>query len=235
MAMTKMLLETARCQVVEYAQQLIPDGLSVGTSGNISAREGDLIAITPSRMDYAVMRPEHVCVVDLAGCVVDGSLPPSSEVPLHLALYLNQAVMGIVHTHPLFATTVSTIATELPAVHYLLARLGGPVPVAPYATYGSWALAENVATAMAGRTAVIMANHGAVTVGDSLAAAYSRSIILEWVSRLYIQAKTVGDPALLSQSQLDEAFARMSGKAVPESMPAWAKPAGSPTKAGQPK
>ena len=209
--------------------------MSVGTSGNISAREGDLIAITPSRIDYTAMQPEHVCVVDLAGCVVEGSLPPSSEVPLHLALYLNPAVKGIVHTHPLFATTVSTIVTELPAIHYMLARLGGPVRVAPYATYGSWALAKNVATAIEGRTAVIMANHGAVTVGDSLAAAYSRSIILEWVCRLYIQAKTVGNPAILSQSQLDDAFARMSGKAIPEPMPAWTKPAGSAAKAGQPK
>lgn len=227
MTATQMLLQTARSQVVEYARRLIPDGLSVGTSGNISSREDDLIAITPSRMDYAEMNAEHVCVIDLAGRVIDGALPPSSEVPLHLALYRDKAVKGIVHTHPTYATTVSTVLTELPSIHYMLARLGGPVRVAPYATYGSWALAQNVAAAIEGRSAAIMANHGAVTVGASLAAAYVRSIILEWVCRLYAQARMLGEPAILSQSQLDAAWTRMSGSAAPEPVPAWAASVGS--------
>lgn len=231
MTATPMLLETLRCQVVEYAQRLIPDGLSVGTAGNISAREGDLIAITPSRIDYTQMHPVDVCVVDRLGRVVDGALKPSSEVPLHLALYRDPAIKGIVHTHPVYATIVSTVLTELPAVHYMLARLGGPVRVAPYATYGSWQLAENVAKAIEGRSAAIMANHGAVTVGDSLASAYLRSIILEWVCRIYAQARALGEPAVLSQAQLDAAWARMSGTAAPEQMPAWAMPEASTVKA----
>lgn len=218
---TQMLLEKTRTQVVEYSQRLVPDGLSVGTSGNISARDGDLIAITPSRVEYPEMRPDQVCVIDLAGRVVDGTLAPSSEVPLHLALYRDPAVSGIVHTHPIYATTVSTLVTELPPIHYLLARLGGPVRVASYATYGSWALAENVSTAIRDRSAAIMANHGAVTVGDSLAAAYARSVILEWVCRLYVQARSLGEPTILSPEQLDAAWARMSGRAEPEPVPAW--------------
>jgi L-fuculose-phosphate aldolase len=222
MTMAPILLENARGQVVHYAQRLIPDGLSVGTSGNISARVDDLIAITPSRMDYEVMRPEDVCVVDLSGHVVDGWLTPSSEVPLHLALYRDPAVKGIVHTHPIFATAVSTIVKELPAIHYMLARLGGPIRVAAYATYGSWALAANVAAAMQDRSAVIMANHGAVTVGDSLATAYSRSVTLEWVCRLYVEARRVGEPAILTAAQLDAAWGRMSGRAEPEPTPEWA-------------
>jgi L-fuculose-phosphate aldolase len=222
MTVAPILLEKARGQVVHYAQRLIPDGLSVGTSGNISARVDDLIAITPSRMDYEVMQPEDVCVVDLSGRVVDGRLAPSSEVPLHLALYRDAAIKGIVHTHPMFATAVSTIVTELPSIHYMLARLGGPIRVAPYATYGSWALAANVAAAMEDRSAVIMANHGAVTVGDSLATAYSRSVTLEWVCRLYVEARRVGEPAILTAAQLEAAWARMSGRAEPEPTPDWA-------------
>jgi L-fuculose-phosphate aldolase len=223
MAAPEMLLETARDQVVEYAQRLIPDGLSVGTSGNISARVGDLIAITPSRVDYTQMKSVDVCVIDLAGGIVDGALPPSSEVPLHLALYRDPACKGVVHTHPMYATAVSTVLRELPPIHYMLARLGGPVRVAPYATYGSWALARNVAEAIEGRSAAIMANHGAVTIGDSLATAYSRSLILEWVCRLYVEATRLGSPAILTLDQLDSAFARMSGRAEPEPIPDWMK------------
>ena len=204
-----MLLEAARNDVVRFARRMIPDGLSMGTSGNISIRDEQLIAITPSAVPYDEMRPEQVCVVDLGGTVVDGPANPSSELPMHLALQAGGRGLAVVHTHPMYATTLSTVVKELPAIHYLVARLGGSVRVAPYATFGTQDLAENVLAGLEGRFAVIMANHGAVTIGDTLSIAYARSVMLEWLSRLYFQALTAGNPVILSESEMESAWAMM--------------------------
>jgi L-fuculose-phosphate aldolase len=114
----------------------------------------------------------------------------------------------VVHTHPLYASTLSAVVDELPPVHYMVALLGGPVRVAPYATYGSPELAENSVRAMEGRFGAILQNHGATTYGDSLAKAYTRSVYLEWVCQMYYQARLLGEPNLL---QLDE-IARVAEK-----------------------
>ncbi|MQA03712.1 MAG: class II aldolase/adducin family protein [Streptosporangiales bacterium] len=199
-----MLLKNEREQVVEVSLQMLEENLTVGTSGNVSVRKDDLVAITPSGVDYRACAPESVCVIDLDGNVVDGDLRPSTEVPMHTTVYQEMDVQAVVHTHPLYASTISVTMDELPAIHYMVALLGGPVRVAPYAIYGSEELARNSVTGMAGgHTAVILQNHGATTVGDSLAQAYTRSQYLEWMCQMYYQARLLGSPNLLSAAEID--------------------------------
>ncbi len=185
-----------------HAQRLCPDGLVVGTAGNISLRRGDLVAITPSSFDYERLRPELVCVIQTDGRIVEAPLPPSSEVPMHLAVYERTTAGAVVHTHSPHATALSTLINELPPIHYLLAELGGPVRVARYATFGSAALAEAVARALEGRAAALLQNHGTITVGDSLAQAYGRALLLEWLAGVYYRARLLGEPSLLPPEEI---------------------------------
>ena len=199
-----MLLHDERVQLVEYCHRMQADDLTVGTSGNLSIRSGDHIAITPSGAAYEDLTPESICVIDLDGNSVEDGLEPSSEVPMHTSVYKSTDAKAVVHTHPLYASTLSAVVDELPAVHYMVALLGGPVRVAPYATFGSPELADNSIKAMEGRFGAILANHGATTYGDTLGKAYTRSIYLEWVCKLYHVATQLGEPTLLTQEQLDE-------------------------------
>ena len=131
------------------------------------------------------------------------ALRPSSELPLHLAVYAAAPeARAIVHTHSHFATVLSTLVDEIPAIHYVTTEFGGPVRVAPYATYGSDELAEGVAAALAGRSAALMANHGAVTIAATLDGAVERARQLEWLASVYWHARVFGTPALLGEAQL---------------------------------
>ena len=198
-----MLLHDERVQLVEFCHRMQADDLTVGTSGNLSVRSGDHIAITPSGVVYDDLTPESICVIDLAGNKVEDGLDPSSEVPMHTSVYRATDAGAVVHTHPLYCTTLSVLMDEVPPVHYMIALLGGPVRVAKYARFGSAELAENSVRAMAGRFGALMQNHGATTYGDTLAKAYTRSVYLEWVCKLYHQAKLIGEPHLLPLDEID--------------------------------
>ncbi|GAY11566.1 class II aldolase/adducin family protein [Pseudonocardia sp. N23] len=209
-----MLLREAREAVVEHCLRMRDDDLTVATSGNISVRVGDLVAVTPSGVAYESLTAAGVCVVDMDGHPADAAtagVVASSELPMHLAVYRGTDAGAVVHTHPLYATTVSLLLDELPAVHYMVAALGGPVRVAPYATYGTSELAEASVVAMAGRTAVILRNHGATTYGPDLPTAYTRSLYLEWLCRLWHQASLAGTPRLLPPEEIDRVAALLRG------------------------
>ena len=199
-----MLLPDERAAIVDYCHRMEADDLTVGTSGNLSVRSGDTIAITPSGVPYNDLTPELVCVIDLDGNVVEAEFEPSSEVPMHTTVYRATDAGAVVHTHPMYGTALSVTRDEVPPVHYMIALLGGPVRVAPYARFGSPELAQGSVDAMAGRTGVLLRNHGATTYGDSLDKAYTRSLYLEWVCRLYHQASQIGEPALLTPEQLED-------------------------------
>lgn len=197
------LLEEQRLQVARTALALLQTGLVVNTSGNVSMRVDDHVVITPSGCDYEQLGAEDILVLDLDGNPLDGDLLPSSETPLHLSVYASDAgIRSIVHTHSVYATVVSTLVRELPAVHYQIADLGGPVPVAPYATFGTDELAASVTTALRGRSAALMQNHGAVTVADTVKQALARSVTLEWLSRVYLIASQSGSPSLIDDEEL---------------------------------
>lgn len=208
-----MFLQAEREQVVAYARRLGPDGLALGTSGNVSLRTGDNVVITPSAVDYDALLPRLVAVVDLEGRPVDAPLRPSSELPMHLAVYRATAAQAVVHTHAPFATALSTVVDELPPLHYLIGELGGPVRVAPYETFGTPELASAVATGLDGRAAVILGNHGTLTIGDDLETAYARSLLLEWLAALYHRARALGTPRLLRDDEVAAAAAQLARRA----------------------
>jgi L-fuculose-phosphate aldolase len=197
-------LVSARAQLVGYSARLLDDGLTVGSAGNMSVRVGDVVAITPSGVPYRDMRPADVCLVGLDGTELDGAEPPSSETPMHLAIYAATSAAAVVHTHSPEVIALSASRAELPAIHYAITGLGGPVRVAPYVRFGSAGLAAAAVAALDGRSAVILRNHGAVSHGRDLAQAYERALLLEWLARTYRLALSYGEPAILSAAELDE-------------------------------
>ena len=202
-------LQAAREQLVGYSARLLDDGLAVGSAGNMSVRAGDTVAITPSGVSYAEMRPEDVCLVTLDGAEPAGLVQetPSSETPMHLAIYAATKAGAVVHTHSPEVIALSAAREELPAIHYAITGLGGPVRVAPYVRFGSAGLAAAAVEALDGRSAVILRNHGAVTYGRDLAQAYDRALLLEWLARTYRLALSYGEPSILSAAELDEVTA----------------------------
>src|SRR5262249_8307410 len=141
--------------LVAYARRMAGDDLAPGTSGNLSLRRGGLMAITPSGMPYERMTPADICRVRPADAALLAGPRPSTETPMHLALYQASNAAAIVHTHSPLVIALSTVLDELPAVHYAMADLGGPVRVAPYARFGTTQLAASAAANLAGRNAVI--------------------------------------------------------------------------------
>ncbi|GGY36587.1 class II aldolase/adducin family protein [Streptomyces djakartensis] len=199
--------------LVTTARRTVSEGLVVGTSGNVSVRVGDTVLVTPSGVPYDRLEPRDVTGVDLDGRQVLGTLVPTSELPMHLAVYATTDARAVVHTHAVHATAVSTLVSELPLIHYMAAALGGPVRVAPYAAYGTDELAGNMLRALAGRSGCLLRNHGTVTHGTSLDQAYDRTAQLEWMCRLWLTAASVPglSPSLLSREQLAEVEERLRG------------------------
>jgi L-fuculose-phosphate aldolase len=206
-------LQAVRAQLVTYSARLLDDGLAVGSAGNMSVRLGDLVAITPSGIGYDEMRPSDVCLVTLTGTEfaddtgLGNQETPSTETPMHLAIYAATRAKAVVHTHSPEVIALSASRDELPAIHYAITGLGGPVRVAPYVRFGSDGLAEAAVQALDGRQAVILRNHGAVTHGRDLAQAYDRAVLLEWLARTYRLALSYGEPAILSTEALEEVAA----------------------------
>ncbi|WEH32786.1 class II aldolase/adducin family protein [Streptomyces sp. AM 4-1-1] len=199
-------IERAWDEVVTTARRTVADGLVVGTSGNVSARVGAVVLVTPSGVPYERLGPRDAVGVDLEGNQVVGTLAPTSELPLHLAVYRTTGAGAVVHTHAVHATAVSTLVDEVPSVHYAAAFLGGPVRTAGYARYGTSELAENMLAALRDRTGCLLRNHGTVTYGDTLDEAYERTAQLEWLCRLWLTAASVPgrSPSLLSPAEMDD-------------------------------
>jgi L-fuculose-phosphate aldolase len=207
-----LLLASERAQVADYCRRMGADRLVVGTSGNISARSGDLVAVSPSGLDYDQLTAAQVGVYRVAGgAAVEAEREPTTELPTHLAIYRSIGAGAIVHTHSTAATAVSTLVDALPPIHYLIAMFGGGVRVAGYATYGTDELAGQVTAALAGRTGCLLANHGAVTIGDTLGQAYRRAVYLEWLCEVWLRASARGSPRLLPPDEIDRVAAKLAG------------------------
>jgi len=202
-----MRLERERKEIVTFGRKLLASGLTAGTGGNLSIinRKKNWVAITPSGVDYLEMGSGDVVLVGMDGRLLETSrYKPSSELLFHLALYRKrQDIEGIVHTHSVYATTLATLGWEIPAFHYLVAYSGRKVPLAAYATFGSEELACNVADAIGENNAVLMGSHGVVTTGPTLAKAFETAEIIEYIARVYYLAKGRGEPALLSDGEMD--------------------------------
>ena len=217
-----MLLQPARRSLVEAGRRLDAAGMVIGTSGNLSVRVDELIVVSPSGRSLATLVEDDLVVIDSDGTLVDGLLTPTSETPLHLAIYGATDAIAIAHVHALDSTALSCVQASrgtaqeepvagrhqtgtdtLPALHYTTVSLGGSVRVARYALYGTDELAANVVHAMRdGRVAALMANHGSIAYGDTIEQACDRLELLEWLCQLDARAHAIGAPTPLTAEQL---------------------------------
>jgi len=198
---------------------MLDDGLATGSAGNMSIRAGDQVLITPSGIAYRDLRRADICVIGLQGETEGGpdelAPVPSSETPMHLAVYAATGARAVVHTHSPEVIALSSVYDELPAIHYAIVSLGGPVRVADYTRFGSDYLARVAVAAMDGRTAAILRNHGAVCYGSTLAEAYERALLLEWLARVHRLAWSLAgcggrpEPRVLTEAELAEVSAEM--------------------------
>lgn len=202
-----MLLENERKLVVEYGIKLLSSGLTTGTGGNISIynRDKKLFAISPSGIEYSETSPSDVVIMDIEGNIVDGDKEPSSEKDMHRIFYANRNdIDAVVHTHSPFSTTLSTLRWELPASNYYIAIAGGNnVRCSEYASFGTPALAKVAFEAMEDRYACFLANHGLITGSHSIEQAFSIAEEVERQAEVYIRAKSIGEPQILSDNEVD--------------------------------
>ncbi|MEH0573884.1 MULTISPECIES: class II aldolase/adducin family protein [Streptomyces] len=212
-------LTDERAAVADACRRLGAEGLLIGTAGNVSVRVEDRVAITATGAVLARLTPDQVTVVDLDANLVAGTLQPTSELELHLGVYRRYGTGAVVHTHAPMATAVSCVLDELPCIHYQLLALGGTVRVAPYATFGTPELAESVIAALDGRSAALMANHGALTHATTLDKAVENALLLEWACGVYQRAAAMGRPRALDEQQqlavIEAAIARDYGTTHP--------------------
>jgi L-fuculose-phosphate aldolase len=201
--MSDLLLADEREAVAAASRHLAQKGLVIGTAGNISARKGDLVAVTPTGADLSTVTAEMVTVINLEGEVVDGDLAPTSEVPLHTGIYAATNALAITHAHAMASTALSCCFDELPPLHYSCLGLGGAPRTAAYATFGSEELARNVLEALQGRNAAMMQNHGSVAYGNKMAEAVERIELLEWLAELYWRASSMGTPHVLTDKDFE--------------------------------
>ena len=195
-----------RRKIIELCREVNATGLNQGTSGNISARHGDCMLITPSGIPYETMEPDMIArmaVEDDTGAW-EGPCRPSSEWHFHRAILRSSDDFGaVVHTHSTFATVLSMSRTTIPACHYIIAAFGGSdVRCADYATYGTAELSDNIIRAMRGRSACLMENHGMVAAGASLDEAMWAAVELETLSRQYYHAAMAGKPNILPDEEI---------------------------------
>jgi len=201
---------TLRQDIIGQCRRMNAIGLNQGTSGNISARCGERMLITPSAVPYDEMTPEMIASMPIEGPVEgawEGPIAPSSEWRFHLDLTRARPDLGaIVHTHAIHCTTLAIARRPIPAVHYMIAAFGGTcIRCADYATFGTEALSRAVLAAMQGRNACLMANHGMIAAGSDLERAMWLAVELETLARQYFNTLLIGGPVLLDEAMIAEA------------------------------
>jgi L-fuculose-phosphate aldolase len=195
--------------VADVYRQLGRRGLSPGSSGNVSARLPDGMVITPSGCTPETLTADRLVAMSLDGAV-PGDIAPSSEWPMHAAIYQAFPEAGaIVHTHADACTALACLNQGLPAFHYMVVQFGGPdVRCAPYVTFGTRDVARVAVAALQGRSACLLANHGMVVHAPDAAAALANAMLLETLCRQYLLACSVGRPRLLGVEEITAARER---------------------------
>ncbi len=193
-----------RRELIRTAQLLSVAGLSPGTSGNLSARTETGFLVTPTGLACGDLVPESLIELDQRGEKLEGALRPSSEWRLHAAVYRQRPMINaVIHVHSRYATALACNREQIPAFHYHVAKAGGDsIRCTEYATFGSVELAENAMISLEGRTACLLANHGQVALGDSLATALDLAREVEELAGIYCIARQVGRPVLLSTEEM---------------------------------
>ena len=193
-----------REQIIGTALEMNARGLNRGKSGNVSARTDDGFLVTPTGLAYESTQPGDVVAMTLDG-TARGPRLPSSEWRFHRDIYaVRREVGAIVHAHSPFATSIACIGRDIPPFHYMIAIAGGKdIRCAAYATFGTQQLSDHAKRALEGRKACLLANHGMITVGASLAAALALAVEVEALAEQYWRALQIGTPNLLSDAEME--------------------------------
>lgn len=203
-AFLKLSEKAKRKAVLAAARDVSRTGLSPGRSGNVSCRHDDGMLITPSGLAY-----DEIDAADIVRVAADGSVSgrqntPSSEWRFHLAAYAARPDMNaLVHTHSLNATALACAHKPIPAFHYMVAVAGGTdIPLVPYATYGTEALSHHVAKGLACRDAILLANHGAIAIGETMEAALELAHGVEALAAQYVKVLSLGGAHILPDEEM---------------------------------
>jgi L-fuculose-phosphate aldolase len=201
----------ARQAIIDACIEMNAVGINQGTSGNISLRHGDGMLISPTSTPYDTLEPEDIVFMGWDG-EVDGRLPPSSEWRFHLDIMkARPEVNAVVHAHPTYCTTIAIMGRKIPAIHYMVAVAGGSdIRCAPYATFGTAELSSHAVEALRDRKACLLAQHGMIAVGSSLAQAMWLAVEVETLARQYHGALQIGEPPVLSDEEIENVIKRMA-------------------------
>lgn len=192
--------------LLKYASMLNSSGLSLGKSGNISMRCGQAMLITPSGVDYSVLDFNDLVKLSLKGeKLCSSAYPPSSEWHFHAGIYNTSQQNAVVHAHPTYCTALACTGRNIPAFHYMVAIAGSDqIPIAPYALFGSNTLSDNIINTLHGVKACLLQNHGMISTGEDLPAAFQLALEVEQLAQQYTLALTLGNVCILSDQQMNE-------------------------------
>ncbi|QQK08402.1 L-fuculose-phosphate aldolase [Miniphocaeibacter halophilus] len=202
-----MLMEEARYELIKYGKKLVENNLTKGTGGNLSIydREKELMAITPSGIDFFDIQPEDIVIMNKEGKVIEGNRVPSSEWSMHKIFYdKRDDIDAIIHAHTTFSAVIACLRWELPATHYMIAVAGKNVRCAEYATFGSEELAQNAYEAMKDRKAALLANHGIIAGAKDLLNAFNIIEEVEYCAEVFYRAKSIGEPVVLDDEEMNK-------------------------------
>ncbi len=198
-----------RTEIINTCREMNASGVNQGTSGNVSVRVGkDRFLVTPTGIPYSDMTEEQIVEMTFDGTYY-GPCRPTSEWRFHRDILLRRSdIDTIIHTHSMFSTVISCLRRDIPAVHYMVAAAGGEnIRCAEYATFGSQALSDHALTALEGRLACLLANHGLIVLGSSLKKAYSLLVEVETIAAQYWRTLAVGTPVILDSAEMQNVFA----------------------------
>ena len=205
---------SVRENLLNITNKLLTAGLNHGATGNCSCRDKEDFLITPTGIDSSKLTTDMMVRISLLDNTSqpETKYHPSSEWQFHQAILENYPeINAVVHTHSVFASSLSVLGQDIPAFHYMIAVAGGDsVRCAPYAMFGTKELSNNILEAIRDRKACLLSNHGLVAVGKDLNEAFNIAEEVEHLSRLFIEAKKIGEPLLLSDKQMTEVLNRFN-------------------------
>jgi L-fuculose-phosphate aldolase len=217
MSSTKDRAKEQAKRIIDACRKMNSLGINQGTSGNISLRHDDGMLITPTSTPYDTMTPEQIVFMKLDSSLQAGpGQRPSSEWRFHRDILKARAdVNAVVHAHPPFATMLAIMGMEIPPVHYMIACAGGDtIRCAPYATFGTEELSRHAVAALQDRSACLLAHHGMIVMGASLAKAMWLAVEVETLARQYHGCLQIGTPPLLPKAEIENVRARMAGYGI---------------------
>ena len=199
-----------RTEMVDICRRMNSSGINQGTAGNLSARIDGGFLITPTSLPYERMGPEDIVEMDFDG-IYAGKHRPSSEWRFHRDILKKRTDIEVVlHCHSVYATTLAVHHKKIPSFHYMTGVAGGTdIRCSPYATFGTQQLSDNALEALDGRLACLLGQHGQISLGKNLEHALWLAIEVETLSRLYVQALTIGDPPILSDEEMGRVIQQM--------------------------